>query len=106
MSKNPRPPWTNELQPLPFTTLKMRKVQLRLLPRSILYGIGTAIMSAIFAWLALPPLEKVAEVHPAVAAVSNVFRIAIAFMPLPNGLIVFGYYLYQEHRAARHDNDQ
>ena len=33
MSKNPRPPWTNELQPLPLTTLKMRKVQPRRLCR-------------------------------------------------------------------------
>ena len=63
-------------------------------------------MLAIFAWIALPPLERVDDVHPTVKIVANTLRTVIAVMPYPKGLIVFGFYLYRERRAVRPENDQ
>ena len=79
---------------------------LRLLPRPQFYGIGTALMLAIFAWIASPSLERVENVHPTVNVVATALRVVIAIMPYPKGLIVFGFYLYRERRAARRETDQ
>ena len=79
---------------------------LRLLPRPLCYGIGTGIMLAIFARIALPPLERVEDVSPIVEFAATTLRVVIAFMPYPKGLIVFGFYLHREYRAARRGYDQ
>lgn len=63
-------------------------------------------MLAIFAWIALPPLERVEDVHSAIDVVVSTLRVVIAIMPYPKGLMVFGFYLYREHLAARPKNDQ
>ena len=79
---------------------------LRLLPKPLFYGIGTGMMLAIFAWIASPPLERVEDVHPIVNVVTTTLRVVIAIMPYPKGLMVFGFYLYRERRAAQRENDQ
>ena len=38
---------------------------LKFLPKPLFYGIGTGILLAVFALVALPPLERVEDVHPA-----------------------------------------
>ena len=74
---------------------------LRALPKPILFGIGTGIGLALFAKLALPPLQSIVGLGWPFAAVAEYLGAAIALMPTPGGIIVFLFYLYLAYRNGR-----
>lgn len=77
---------------------------IRTLPKPVFFGIATGVGLALFARMALPPLESVMNYGPNVAAVAKIFGIVIAFMPAPGGFIAFLVYLYVAYRDARRDS--
>lgn len=77
---------------------------LRALPRPLFFGIGTGLALALFAKLALPPLQSIVDDGWPLAIVAKYLGAAIALMPAPGGSIVFLFYLYRAYRDGRSGN--
>ena len=77
---------------------------LRALPRPLFFGITTGIALALFARLALPPLESIVAAGWPFATAAKYLGSAIAFMPAPGGITAGLFYLYLAYRNGQSGN--